>query len=138
MVWGSIAGILIPGFSLAQNQQPVVSAPETIEDAFGFVFSILKSMPQAIKEAFGSAWEIWRNVVGWLWMQWDNYIGSWIRGLWHSFLGIIGQEVEKRKPLIERELEKERQEVQQEVLEQTEKAGQNLWERLKGLIKDNL
>lgn len=138
IVWGSIAGLLLPGFSLAQNQQPVVDTPETLKDAVGFVFSILKSMPRTIKEAFQLAWKIWSKMADWLWAQWDKYIWSWIQGLWHSFLGLMGQEIEKRKPMVEQELEKEKQEIKEEIKQEAEKAGQSLWERLKELVKSKL
>ena len=49
---------------------------------------------------------------------------------------LLGEEVEKRKPLIEEELEQEKQEVKEEFKEQAGEAGKGLWERFRGLFRE--
>ena len=51
-------------------------------------------------------------------------------------MGMLGREVERRKPIIEQEIEKEKQELKEELQKQGSKAGQNLWERFKALFEE--
>lgn len=135
-----VAGLLFQPV-LAQTQSggtAMPAVPQTLDEAISLIGKMLVMLPGAFINAFQAAWGVLKQVAEWLWALWDKYIWSWIQGLWNKFLGLIGQEIEKRKPLIQQELEKEKQEVFNEAQQEAQKAGQNLWERLKELIKSKL
>lgn len=121
--------------------QPV-QLPETLDEARDVILRVLIALPKAFINAFQEGWGVLKQTIKWLWAQWDKYIWSWIKSrlqdIWQIVIGLIGQEVEKRKPLLQQELEQEKEELKQEAQEQLEKASQGLWERFKELVKSKL
>ncbi len=127
-----ILGLVFPSFGFAQGAQ----VPETLGEAKSFGMRILAGLPETIKD-------VWQNEAlpflqkTWEWVQnfWNTYIWSKIEPWWQKFLGLIGKEVEKRKPGLEEEFQKEKEEMKEEMKEELPKVGKPLWERFKDLLK---
>lgn len=119
----------------AQEEAPIIEAPETIEDAQEFGLQILQGIPAAVKEVWDTQviplwtkmWSITKNI-------WDTTVFSWVKGLWDQVLSLFGQEIEKRKPLIEEEFQKEKEELKQELEQKIPEPGKTLWSRIKGFF----
>lgn len=119
----------------AQEQAPPIQAPETIEEAQEFGLQILTAIPGAIKE-------VWKTQAVPLWTKmwqttenlWNTYVFPWLYGWWEQFLSVFGQEIEKRKPLIEEEFQRKKEELKQEIEEKIPEPGKTLWEHIKGFL----
>lgn len=137
--------IIILGFvfayvppSAAQEEQAPIQAPETIQEAQGLGLQILQGIPGAVKEVWegevlplwAKMWQIAKNI-------WDRYIFSWIRSLWEQLLSLFGQEIEKRKPIIEQEFQREKEELKQELKEKIPDPQKTLWDLIKGFLPGN-
>lgn len=126
----------VPSFALAQGEAPI-QAPETVQEAQQFGIQILQGIPGAVKEVWDTqVMPLWTKMWHWVKNLWDSTIYSFVRGIWDRVLSFFGQEIEKRKPLIEEEFQKEKQELQQEIEESIPQAGKTLWERLKGFFQE--
>lgn len=106
----SIASLVLPSFSLAKE------APETVGDAKALGLNIINQLPDAVRK-------VWREEAlplfekMWIWSK--PVIDPW----WQKLSGILGREVEKRKPAVEEEFKKEKEEM-----------WNDLWQRFKDLI----
>jgi hypothetical protein len=119
----------------AQQEAPPIQAPETIQEAQEFGLGILKALPDAVKKVWQEqVVPLWTNMWNWVKNIWDTYIFPWLYNLWQQFLSVFGQEVEKRKPLIEQKFQKEKEGLQQELQEKLPEQGKTLWERIKTLL----
>ncbi|KPJ56719.1 hypothetical protein AMJ49_04140 [Parcubacteria bacterium DG_74_2] len=145
VVWGSIIGLILPCFGLAQattTENEPLKAPDTLQEAKSFIIELITALPQGMNDAWQKAKEIWQNTwVNW----WGRYIKpwllktqNWVENLWQKLSKFLGKQVEEQKPIIKEEFEKEKQEIKQDLGEQGEKVKQGIWERLKQLIKDIL
>ena len=144
----SIAGLILPCFIFAQtNNQTAdeaveknVEIPEDFEEAKGLGMNIIKSLPNATKGAWQEAKEIWQNT----WVKWwHNNIKPWFRAMWYErakpfadkiinkIRALLGQEIEKRTPILQEEFQKEKQELREEL----PGVSKTLWERFKEIIK---
>jgi hypothetical protein len=110
-----IFGILLPSFSLAQNQP--VQPPENFEEAKEIG---KKTLEVSKKELPGILERIWKEKVLPVWKK----IYNW-------FKENIWSKIEKRKSVIKEEFEKEKKELKEEV----PKVTKSLWEKFKELIK---
>ena len=146
-----MGGLVLPQVVFAQT----VEAPETVEEAQAFGINILKSLPEATKRVWHEdvlpLWhKMWQTAQNW-WKaiispQIDKGI-SWVSDIWYQSVkpeiqkvldkirGLLGQEIEKRKPVIEQEFEKGKQEIKQEIKKEIPKVSKGIWERLKDLIR---
>ncbi|MBI2626254.1 MAG: hypothetical protein HYW69_01515 [Candidatus Nealsonbacteria bacterium] len=110
----SIVGLVLPNFILAQEAP--AAAPQTLDEAGSFTLGILNRLPEAIKKVWNEeALPVWLKMWDWA----KPVIDPWRQ----KFLGLLGKEVEKRRPDIEKQFREERQEMQKD-----------LWERFKDLI----
>jgi len=129
----SIAGLLLPGFSFAQNQPS--TPPETLEGTKTIGEKILKDLPQALKEPWQEAMRVWGKMAdiwsGW----WNSYILPWLKSFWQNIKAPLIKEMERRKPIIEEEFEKEKKEIKEEIKIEASKTGKSLWDRFKELIR---
>jgi len=124
--------------ALAQEETSSIKAPETIEEAQEFGLQILQGLPVAMQE-------VWKTQVVPLWTKmwstaknvWDTTVFSWVKGLWDQVLSFFGQEIEKRKPLIEEEFKREKEELKQELEQKIPEPGKTLWNRIKGFFPSN-
>ncbi|MDI6602859.1 MAG: hypothetical protein QME57_01925 [Patescibacteria group bacterium] len=139
-----IFGLLLPSFSFAPTpnlvwgfaQQPLIKAPETLEEAKEMGEKILEVTK---KELPGILERIWREEVLPIWQKlwnffkklWNFYVWPAIKKLWQKIATPFKKEIERRKPIIEKEFKKEKQELKTEV----PKVGKSLWEKFKELIK---
>jgi len=118
-----ILSVFLSSCAFAQNQK--IEAPETIEEARGWlekVWEIIKkNLPGIINK-------IWKEQVLPVWQK----MFEWFRqNCWVKIEGLFRKEVEKRKPMIEEEFKKEKEELKEEL----PKTGKSLWEKFKELIK---
>jgi len=130
-----ILALILPIFSLAQ-----VEAPETIEEAKGFVERFTQKTIELLPQALEKTWKenvlpIWKKIFEGIFTFWNSYIQPWLENIWQKFLKILGKEIEKRKPVIEKELQKEKEELKEKIKKETEKTKESLWERFKDLIE---
>ncbi len=133
-----IFGFLFPSFAFLQNQS--VKSPETLEEAKEMGEEALGTAQKKLSGILERIWKeevlpfwgkMWDGARGW----WNSSIFPWLQNIWQKILGLLGKEVEKRKPVIEEELQKEKEEIKEEMKEELPKIGESLWERFKGLIK---
>jgi len=130
-----LLGILLPSFSLAQEGDQL-QLPENMDEVQELGE---KALEIGKKELPGTIEKVWQEEVLPIWQKmydiwsnwWDNTIQPWLDDIWQKIMSLLGQEIEKRKPLIEEEFEKEKEELGIEA----SKIGQSLWERFKELIK---
>lgn len=111
-----IAGLVLPSFSLAQEPFEV-AAPQTMGEAKDFTMSILTKLPEAVKR-------VWREEALPLWQGMWEWAKPLIEPWRNKLLGLFGEEVEKRRPGLEKEFQKEKKEMQKD-----------LWERFKDLLR---
>ena len=106
-----ILGLILPTFSLAQKE-----IPQTVGEAKSLGLNIVNQLPEAVKK-------VWREeampLLGRMWIWSKPVVDPW----WQKFSGILGREVEKRKPAVEEEFKKEKEEMWSDI-----------WQKLKGLI----
>ena len=123
-----IFGVLLPGFSFAQIGNQAPQMPETLEEAKEVGETILGQLPEAMKR-------VWQEEALPLWQKMGNWLQLRIEPYWQKFLGLLGKEVEKRKPAIKEEFQKEKQEMKESAKEELPGVGKSLWERFQELIK---
>ena len=125
---------LLPAFSFAQQDKPI-EAPENLEEAGSFIGKFIEKIPQEFDNAWQEAKNIWQNT----WVKWwNNSIHPWLQDTWQKICSFFGKEIEERKPIIEEEFEKEKEEMKEDISQEAAKQKENLWEWLKGLVKENL
>ena len=125
------AVLLLLSPAAAQGQQ----VPETIQEAQGFGLQFLQEIPGALQQAWRTqAVPVFYSIGDWTMNIWDGYVFPWVHGLWKNILALFGQEIEKRKPLIEEEFQREKQELQQEIKEKIPEPGKTLWEHIRGFL----
>ena len=130
-----ITSFIFPVFTLAQETKPPIEAPESFEEAGSFVGKFISKIPETFKNAWESAKGIWQGT----WVKWwDEHIGPWCHNAWQEICIFFGKEIEERKPIIEEEFDKEKQEIEKEIKEGASETSKNLWEWIKGLVKENL
>lgn len=106
--------LILPTFSLANHEG--ITAPQTLGEAKNFSIGILSKLPEAVKRVWKEeALPVWQKM--WEWAK--PVIDPWRQ----RFLGLLGREVEKRRPDIEKQFQEEKEEMQND-----------LWERFKNLI----
>ena len=122
----------------AQKETVPIQAPETIEEAQEFGVQILQEIPGAIKEVWNTqAMPLWTKMWNITKNLWDTTVSSWIKGLRDKVLSIFGQEIEKRRPLIEEEFQREKEQLKQELEQNIPKSGKTLWSIIKRLLPGN-
>jgi len=154
-----MGGLIFSNFSPMHSSQVVfaqqtVKAPETVEEAQAFGINILKALPEAIKRVWHEdvlplwhkMWDrtqnCWKTIIspqiakGVSWMSdiWYQGIKPKIQSVLDKIRNFLGQEIEKRKPVIEQEFEKGKQEIRENIKQEVPKVSKGLWERLKDLI----
>ncbi len=113
--------LVLPGFVSAQTPQyNMTQMPQTVKEAKDFGLKILEKLPGEMEKIWREeAWPIMKGTI--------VKIAKWLRPViepwWKKFLGLLGKEVEKRRPELEKELQKETKEMQKD-----------LWERFKALL----
>jgi hypothetical protein len=135
-----VGGLVLPNFCFAQT----VEIPKDFEEAKGFGMKIIKFLPDATKGAWQEVKQIWQKT----WVKWwHNDIYPWFRAMWYErakpfadkiinkVKGLLGQEIEKRTPILQEAFEKEKQELRQELKQELPGVSKGLWERFKDLIR---
>ena len=118
-----ISGLILPSFSLAQNQ--IIKVPETLEGAKEMGERALK---EARKQLPGIIEKIWKEQVLPVWQK----MWKWFQeNIWQKIASLFQKEAEKRKPIIEEEFQKEKEELKEELPGTTK----SLWEKLKEFLK---
>ena len=138
-----LACALVPAISFSQSSDPTnLKAPETIEEAKEGILNIGDKVAEGIPGIVASIWEdeilpLAKKMATFakeeIWERRLKPLGARLR---QEIGNLLGEEVEKRKPLIEEELEQEKQEVKEEFKEQAGEAGKGLWERFRGLFRE--
>jgi predicted PurR-regulated permease PerM len=118
-----ISGLILPSFSLAQNQ--IIKIPETLREAKEMGEKALK---EAWKQLPGIIEKIWEEQVLPVWQK----MWKWFQeNVWQKIASLFQKEAEKRKPIIEEEFQKEKEELKEELPGTTK----SLWEKLKEFLK---
>ncbi|MBI2098464.1 MAG: hypothetical protein HYT49_02265 [Candidatus Wildermuthbacteria bacterium] len=131
--------IVVPTFGLAQTD-PVFQAPDTIEGAKEGVLNIGDKIIEAIPRAIAKTWNdevipLWRRMGEWIKAEvWEKRISPTLQTITDRVKELLGQEVEKRTPIIQQELEKEKEELQQELKGGAQGTATGLWERFRTLF----
>ena len=99
-----IAGLLLPGFCLAQEKDNKM--PQTVEEAKSVGLNILKELPAATKKVWDEeAWPLFLKMWDWAQGPWNTYVKPYIETGWQKFLGLLGRET----PDIKEEFQKEKE-----------------------------
>ena len=115
-------GLVLPSVGLAQM-------PQTLGEAQSFGSTIIKKLPDAVKQVWErEALPLWQGMWRGFLSLWDRTIGPTVESWWHKFLGLLGKQVEQRKPGLKEEYQKEKEEMQQDLWKE-------LGQRFKELIK---
>jgi len=126
-----IAGVLLPSFSFAQNQE--LKQPETFEEVQEIGERAVEIGKRELPGILEQTWKeeilpIWQKMYDWfktnIWPKIENWFKKEVEPR-------VKEEAEKRKPIIEEEFKKEKEEMKEEVPEVTK----SLWEKFKELIK---
>ena len=134
------SSVVTPILVAAQTPEatPSTALPETFEGAQQFGEQIIQQLPKETEKVFQEeALPILQAVLSWGKNIWNGWILPWLQEVWDRVLGFLGQEVEKRKPIIKDAIEQEKEEIIKEIETGTIKAGKSLWERIKGFFKEN-
>ena len=111
---------LIPLFCFAQ-ELPIIKLPQTLEEAWGWIKTFLKSIPSLIRDLWQK--EVWPaifKVLNWLKIKiWDEFLGPYLK-----------IHFQKKIPQIEKEFQKEKEEMKKEI----PKVKESLWQRFKKLF----
>lgn len=126
---------IFSGFTRAQEKVNVPRAPETIDEAKTMGTKILKGFPETLKGIWRGAFEVWRNIFERAKSFCSSHIKPWIINIWNKIKILLGKEVEKRKPEVEKEFKKETKEMKEEVKREAPKIGKNMWKRFQELIQ---
>ncbi|HEX9721905.1 MAG TPA: hypothetical protein VGA53_01430 [Candidatus Paceibacterota bacterium] len=140
-----LASVVMPGFAVAQEQPPmgvpVLEAPETLDEAKQGTLNILDKIlaigPGIIKNIWNTqAVPLWKDMWQWVSQElWQKRFQPIVQGLIDRGKELLGREVEKRVPLVERELQQEKQELAEELAQHGKSAGKSLWERFLDLFR---
>lgn len=112
-------GLVLPAFSFAQEQFGA-AMPQTAGEAKDFAMLILSKLPEAVVR-------IWRKEALPVWQKMWEWAKPTIDPWWQKFSGLLGKEVEKRRPDIEKQFQEEKEEIQKD-----------LWQRFRNLIKQSI
>jgi len=135
----SIIVLVLPNLSFGQEEVPAVPAlhiPKSLEEAKELAKEAFKQSIARLPRIIEKLWRervlpVWKKMYQ-IWSNfWDSYIQPWLESIWQRILGLLGQEIEKRKPQIEEELEKEKEELREEAY----RTQRTLWERFKELFR---
>ena len=135
-----LLSIVLPTFGLAQTD-PVFRAPDTIEGAKEGVLNIGDKVMEAIPRAIAKIWNeevipLWRRMGEWIKTEvWNKRISPALQTITDRVKELLGQEVEKRTPIIKQELKKEKEELQQELKGGAQGTATGLWERFRALFR---
>lgn len=128
-----------PSTAFAQKD-PVLKAPETIEETKQGILNIGDKIIQAIPTAVASIWAnqvipVWKAMGEWVKTEiWEKRVSPALQTLLDRGKTLLGQEVERRKPIVEQEFEKEKQEFKEDIKEVGKDTGKSLWERFQALF----
>ena len=140
--------IFIFPFLISGESKFNLTQPKTIEESKSFFEKAIKIILEKIPAIIKGLWKneilpIWQKMWGWLSNFWNNYFGDKLDSFWSSFLKpkinsflnkirtLLGNTIEKEKPIIERELEKEKEEIKKDISTNT----QSYVEKFKELLK---
>lgn len=137
-------GFASPIISHAQGAEtPKLEVPDTLEEAKGEAVlvgeDIAAELPAATKEIFQTeVIPVWQRMFTWTREAlWKGFLLPPFENIWGDVMALLGQEVERRKPIIEQELEKEKQELKEDLQGEASKTGQTLWERFQALFQED-
>lgn len=137
IIFTIILGFLLPNFGFGQTPLPnIIELPKTIDEAKRMTEGAIGVAEKQLPNILEQIWEkevipTWKAMWEWFYSVWNRHIELKIKEIWQWIKGLLGVEVEKRRPIIEEELQKEKQEIKQEL----PLIGQSLWERFKELIR---
>lgn len=116
----------------AEDVSQLPRVPETIEGAKSITVKFFQKLPQSLRESWQAAQKIWQK-TWFIW--WNDLIEPFFQNIWRTTKKFLGGEIEKRKPIIEKEFQKEKQEMKQEIKESAPRIKESIWQRFKELIK---
>ena len=130
---------LFPAPALAQGAQ-TLQVPDTIEGVKEGIVGIGDRIARAIPGAIAGIWNnqvipVWKRM--WEWTKnevWERRVSPALESFSDRVKTLLGQEVEKRKPLIELGLEQEKEELKEDIEEARKNLGKGLWERFWALL----
>ncbi|MCX6764818.1 MAG: hypothetical protein NTU58_03935 [Candidatus Nealsonbacteria bacterium] len=119
-------------FLISNGVKAELTQPKTIEESKGFFEKAIKVIIEKIPAIIKGMWKneilpIWQKMWGWVKNFWNNFFGEKLHNFWYSFLkpkinllldkirALLGNTIEKEKPIIERELEKEKEEIRKDI-----------------------
>ena len=146
---GIFSGLLSPAVLLAETKTgiptagglPILEVPDTLEGVKEGTEKVGKEVAKVLPNIIQTIWQneilpVWQNMLNWTnEILWQKYALPIIQQIGDRAKTMLGQEVEKRKPIIEQELEQEKEELKKELKIQSARAGQSLWERFKALLR---
>ena len=112
------------------TSDPII-LPESIEGAKKMGEKAWKAIPEGLEKAWNDAVIIWQKMIEDIKNFWNLKIKTILESFWKK----IEKEILIRKPIIEEEFEKEKIEMKEDIESGAPKAGKNLWERFRELIK---
>lgn len=132
---------LVFAFPALAQGDPQFQAPDTLEGAKEGVLNIGDKIAGAIPRAIARIWNnevlpAWKAMAKWTKAEvWEKRVLPAFQIITDRVKELFGQEIQKRKPIIEQELEKEKQELKTEIKQQGENAAKSLWERFRALLR---
>ena len=122
--------LILPSVNFAQTQP--IKAPETLEE--------LKEIKLNLEAILKKIWKeevvpVFQKIWNFIKKLWNSYILPNIKKLWQKITTPFIEEIERRKPKIEKEFQKEKQEMKEEIKTELPKIGKSLWQKFKELIK---
>lgn len=124
---------IFSGFTKAEKTVP--KAPETIDEAKAIGKKALKESPGTLKAIWQGAFKVWKDIFEGAKSFRNSHIKPWIINIWNKIKILLGKEVEKRKPEVEKEFKKETKEMKEEVKREAPKIGKSMWKRFQELIQ---
>ncbi|MFA4998971.1 MAG: hypothetical protein WC514_03040 [Candidatus Paceibacterota bacterium] len=121
----AVMGVLIPAFSLAQNETATVPENwEEIKDLGQKGLEQSKGLPQILENIFkNDVLPVWEKMYSWF-----------KTNILSKLSPSVQKEIEERKPVIKEEFQKEKEEIRGD-LPNAKTTLMNLWQKIKEILK---
>jgi len=137
---------IFPVSALAQGD-PVLHAPDTLQEAKEGTVNIGNKIGEALPGVITGIWNtqvipVWKKMEEWTKTEvWEKRVLPVFQALLDRAKELLGQEIEKKRPIIEQQLEQEKQELKESIKQAGKDAGKGLprskaglWERFWALF----
>lgn len=119
--------LLAPLYAFSEGDG--MSIPNNFEEIKALGKSMLRSFPNAFKKAGQEGW----GIIKWIWSHIEAFLIKHVEPVVSKAInwlkGLVGKEVEQRKPEVKEEFKRETEQIKEKV-----PTGKGLWERFKSLF----